>query len=109
MDPLHVESLLKFLGIHRQHWQVTVERTVLTSVLGFHFLHKVRFRSLSDLEAGRHSKHSDSTNDEDVGDVGIKRKSSCRSEAGADPDCTVSDSSAADNLMEEPQQPSRAH
>ncbi len=103
IDPLHIESLLKFLGIHRRHWQVAVERTVLASVRAFHFLHKVRFGGLP--EAGRPDldpDHSDNDSDVEVG----KRKSS-RRKAGAAQDCTDSDSSARGNLLEEPRPPSR--
>ena len=107
IDPLHIESLLKFLGIQRKHWQVAVERTVLASVRAFHFLHKVRFAGLPD--AGRPDldpDHSDHASDEEVGDGGTKRKSN-RRKAGAAKDCTDSDSSEGNNLMGEPHPPSR--
>jgi hypothetical protein len=39
IDPRHVESLLKFLGIQRKLWQVAVERSALASVRAFHSLH----------------------------------------------------------------------
>jgi hypothetical protein len=48
IDPGHVESLLKFLGIQRKHWQVAMEQSVLASVRAFHFLHTVRFGGRSD-------------------------------------------------------------
>ena len=107
IDPLHIESLLKFLDIQRKHWPVAVERTVLASVRAFHFLHKVRFGGLP--EAGRPDldpDHSDHASDEDVGDGGTKRKSN-RRKAGAAKDCTDSDSSEGNNLMGEPHPPSR--
>jgi hypothetical protein len=47
LDPAHVESLLKFIGIQQKHWKVAAERSVLASVRSFHFLHKVRFGRLS--------------------------------------------------------------
>jgi hypothetical protein len=50
IDPRHVESLLKFLGIQRKHWQVAVELSVLASVRASHFLHTVRFGGRPDDE-----------------------------------------------------------
>ena len=47
IDPVYVESLLKFIGIQRKLWKVAVERSVLASVRAFHYLHKVRFGGLS--------------------------------------------------------------
>ena len=47
INPAHVESLLKFIGIQQILWKVAVERSVLASVRAFHFLHKVRFGGLS--------------------------------------------------------------
>jgi hypothetical protein len=46
IDPRHIESLLKFLGIQRKHWQVAVEQSALAnlaSVRAFLFLHTLRF------------------------------------------------------------------
>ena len=40
IDPVHVESLMKCLGILRKHWKEAVERSVLASVRAFHFHHK---------------------------------------------------------------------
>ncbi len=48
IDPRHIESLLRFLGIQRKHWQVAVERSVPASVRAFHFLHTVRLGGRSD-------------------------------------------------------------
>jgi hypothetical protein len=47
IDLVHVESLLKFLGVQRKHRRMAVERWVLASARAFHFLHKVRFGGLS--------------------------------------------------------------
>ena len=41
IDPLHLESALKFLDVQRKLWKLVVERTVLASVKAFQFLHKV--------------------------------------------------------------------
>jgi hypothetical protein len=43
IDPVHVESLPKFLGIQRKYWRMAVERMVLASVQAFRFLKKVSF------------------------------------------------------------------
>ena len=43
IDPSHVQSVLRFLGIQRKHWQLAIEQTALASVQAFHFLHKVSF------------------------------------------------------------------
>ncbi len=32
--------LFKFIGVQQKHWKVAAERSVLTSVRAFHFLHK---------------------------------------------------------------------
>ena len=50
IDPLHLESALKFLDVQRKSWRRAVERTVLASVRAFHFLHKIRYGGL--LETG---------------------------------------------------------
>jgi hypothetical protein len=42
INPKHIQSLLKFLGIQRKHWQAAVEKTVLASVRAFYFLHTVQ-------------------------------------------------------------------
>ena len=48
IDPLHIESLLKFLDIQRKHWKAMLELTVLASVRAIYFLHIVRFGRLSE-------------------------------------------------------------
>jgi hypothetical protein len=95
IDPSHIQSLLKFLEIQRRHWQTAVERTVLASVRGLHFLHKVRFGGLP--EAARPEldpDHSEADSDDAVGGVRIKRNPH-RSTTGAPQDCTDSDSPEA--------------
>jgi hypothetical protein len=47
IDPAHVESLLKIIGVQQKHRKVAAERSALASVRAFHFLHKVRFGGLS--------------------------------------------------------------
>jgi hypothetical protein len=64
IDPVHVESLLKFIGNQRKHWKVAVERSVLVSVRAFHYFHKVRFGGLSiavgpDLDPGNSDSEQD--------------------------------------------------
>jgi hypothetical protein len=48
IDPLHVQSLLKFAEIQQKYWKSAVEHTALASVRAFHFLHRVRFGGLSE-------------------------------------------------------------
>ena len=76
IDPVHFESLLKFLDIQRKYWRMAVERSVFASVRAIHFLHKVRFWGLSD--AGRPDldpKNSNSGQDDRKDGTVIKRKS----------------------------------
>ncbi len=77
IDPRHVESLLKFLGIQRKQWQVAVERSVRASVRVFHFLltgciqvggHPEAMRTAFDPE------DSDSEQDDSAENVIPKRK-----------------------------------
>ena len=107
MDPLHVESLLKFLSIPRKHWPGVLERTVIASVRAFHFLHRVRFGGLAELQRSElDSEHSDADSSDNVKGVGAKRKPR-RREAEDAQNYTDSDSSAADDLMEQPRSLSR--
>ena len=75
IDPLHIESLSKFLDIRRKHWRTVIELTVLPSVRALYFLHIVRFGGLS----GAISPDLDSENSAAVSHtreaaVGTKRK-----------------------------------
>ena len=75
IDPRHVESLLKFLGIQRKHWQVAVERSVLASVRAFHFLHTVRFGGRPEaMRTAFEPEDSDSEQDDSEENVIPKRK-----------------------------------
>jgi hypothetical protein len=77
LDPAHVESLLKFIGIQQKHWKVAAERSVLASVRAFHFLHKVRFGGLSyATRSDLNSDHSDCEQDDSKDGEVAKRKSS---------------------------------
>ena len=74
IDPTHIQSLLKFLGIQRKHWQVAVEKTVLASVRAFYFLHTVRFGGLQDDARPPHDPdHSDDDSVDVMGGVQVKR------------------------------------
>lgn len=74
IDPTHIQSLLKFLGIQRKHWQVAVEKTVLASVRAFYFLHTVRFGGLQDDARPPHDPdHSDDDSVDVMGRVQVKR------------------------------------
>ena len=79
MDPLHVESLLKFLSIPRKKWPGVLERTVIASVRAFHFLHRVRFGGLAEPQRSElDSEHSDADSSDNVKGVGAKRKLDAR-------------------------------
>jgi hypothetical protein len=96
------------LGIHRKHWRVAVERTVLASVRAFHFLHKVRFGGLSETKRpDLGSERSDAVSSDSAEGGGLKRKPR-RHEAGEAQNCTDSDSSTVDDLTEQPRPSSRA-
>ena len=74
IDPKHIQSLLKFLGIQRKHWQAAVEKTVLASVRAFYFLHTVRFGGLQDDARPPHDPdHSDDDSVDVMGRVQVKR------------------------------------
>ena len=93
IDPVYVESLLKFIGIQRKLWKVAVERSVLASVRAFHYLHKVRFGGLSravcpDLDPSNSDSERDASKDDRV----AKRRSR-RSLTNLAQDYTDSDSS----------------
>ena len=71
IDPLHLESALKFLDVQRKSWKLVVERTVLASVRAFHFLHKVRYGCLlvtgvphPGVEVGAGASEEDERNEE---------------------------------------------
>ncbi len=94
IDPRHVESLLKFLGIQRKHWQVAVERSVLASVRAFHFLHTVRFGGRPEaMRTAFDPEDSDSEQENSEENVIPKRKVSSHL-ARTDLDNGYSDSSA---------------
>jgi hypothetical protein len=94
IDPTHVESLLKFIGIQHKLWKVAVERSVLASVRSLHFLHTVRFGGLTNaVRPELDPSASDSEQDESEDDVVAKGKS-LRSNAYLAQDYTDSDSSA---------------
>ena len=77
LDPAHVESLLKFIGVQQKHWKVAAERSVLASVRAFHFLHKVRFGGLSyATRSDLNSDNSDCEQDDSKDGEVAKRKSS---------------------------------
>jgi hypothetical protein len=102
IDPVHVESLLKFLGIQRKHWRTAVERSVLASVRAFHFLHKVRFGGLSDARrADPDPDNSNSEKDEDEEEAVTKRKSRGRDTNAAQVSAD-SDSSACSSVQPSP-------
>ena len=102
IDPVHVESLLKFLGVQRKHWRTAVERSVLASARAFHFLHKVRFGGLSDARrADPDPDNSDSEKDEDEEEAVTKRKSRGR-DTNAAQDSADSDSSACSSVQPSP-------
>ena len=74
IDPTHIQSLLKFLGILRKHWQVAVEKTVLASVRAFYFLHTVRFgRHQEDTRPPHDPDHSDDDSMDVMGGAQVKR------------------------------------
>ena len=109
IDPLHIESLLKFLCVQQPQWQTAVERTVLASVRALYFLHRIRFGGLPYAERpGLESEHSDSADEDDMDRMPAKRLP-CRDKAGVSHDCTDSDSPDADNLAAdlESRQPKR--
>jgi hypothetical protein len=74
---MHIQSLLKFLGIQRRHWLVAVEKsqkTVLASVRAFHLLHTVRFGRLpEDARPPHEPDHSDDDSVDEIGGVLVKR------------------------------------
>ena len=75
IDPLHIESALKFLDVQRKSLKQAVERTVLASVRAFYFLHKIRYGGL----LGTGVPHPDvkvsaSASDENKGNDDGKRK-----------------------------------
>jgi hypothetical protein len=75
IDPFHVDSLLKFLGIERKHWQVAVEQTALASVRAFHILHNVHLRGpLERVQSDRDSSSISRESDEDTTISVNKRK-----------------------------------
>jgi hypothetical protein len=93
IDPVYVESLLKFIGIQRTLWKVAVERSVLASVRAFHYLHKVRFGGLSRAVCpDPDPSNSDSEQDVSKENIAAKRKSR-RSHTNLAQDYTDSDSS----------------
>jgi hypothetical protein len=94
IDPVYVESLLKFIGIQQKHWKVAVERSVLASVRAFHFLHKVRFGGLS--YATRSDLNSDNSDCEqdDSKDGGVAKRKSSESRVSLTLGNTDADSSA---------------
>jgi hypothetical protein len=93
IDPVYVESLLKFIGIQRKLWKVAVERSVLASVRAFHYLHKVRFGGLSRAVCPDPDPcNSDSEQDVSKENISAKRRSR-RSHTNLAQDCTDSDSS----------------
>ena len=95
IDNSYLESLLKFLGIKRQHWQAAVEQTALASVRAFCFLHTVCFGGLPEAERPDLGlEHSTSTSDEDVEGKLTKQKA-CRGHANMAQDCMDSDSSSS--------------
>ncbi len=74
IDPTHIQSLLKFLDIHRRHWHVAVEKTVLASVRAFYFLHTVRFGRLQeDARPPYDPDHSDDDSVDVMGRIPDKR------------------------------------
>jgi hypothetical protein len=84
-----------------------LERTVIASVRAFHFLHRVRFGGLAEPQRSElDSEHSDADSSANVKGVGAKRKPR-RREAEDAQNYTDSDSSAADDLMEQPRSLSR--
>ena len=93
IDPVYVESLLKFIGIQRKLWKVAVERSVLASVRAFHYLHKVRFGGLSRAVCpDPDPSNSDSEQDVSKENISAKRRSR-RSHTNLAQDYTDSDSS----------------
>ncbi len=77
LDPAHVESLLKSIGVQQKRWKVAAGRSALASVRAFHFLHSVRFGGLScatrsDLDSDKSDCEQDDSEDGEV----AKRKSS---------------------------------
>ena len=77
-----------------------LERTVIASVRALHFLHKVRFRGLAKLKrSDLDSEQSDAVNNDNAEGVEAKWKPR---EAGDAHNCMDSDSSTADDLMEQP-------
>ncbi len=75
IDPAHVESHLKFIGVQQKHWKVAAERSVLASVRAFHFLHKVRFGGLSNAtRSDLNSYNSDCEQDDSKDGAVAKRK-----------------------------------
>jgi hypothetical protein len=77
LDPAHVESLLKFIGVQQKQWKVAAERLVLASVRAFHFLDKVRFGGLSyATRSDLNSDHSDCEQEDSKDGAVAKRKSS---------------------------------
>ena len=90
IDPTHIQSLLKFLGIQRKHWQVAVEKTVLASVRAFYFLHTVRFGRLQEDARPPHDPdHSDDDSVDVMGGVQVKRsphRTTSRMSEDSDPD-----------------------
>ena len=74
INPTHIQSLLKFLGIQRKQWQVAVEKTVLASVRAFYFLHTVRFGRLQEDARPPHDPdHSDDESADVMVRVQVKR------------------------------------
>ena len=107
VDSLHIESLLKFFCIPRKNWPEVLERTVIASVRAFHFLHRVRFGGPAEPQRSElDSEHSDVDSGGNVKGVGTKRNPR-RREAEDAQNYTDSDSSTADDLMEQPRSLSR--
>jgi hypothetical protein len=95
LDPAHVESLLKFIGVQQKHWKVAAERSVLASVRAFHFLHKVRFGGLSyATRSDLNSDNSDCERQHDSYDGAVAKRKSSGSRASLALGNTDSDLSA---------------
>ena len=104
IDPLHVESLLKFLGIHRKLWQAAAEQTVFVTVLAIHFLSQsILWGAFRTCAAPTQSTATASVA-EGPGEERTKRKSRWGN-TGAALVCTDSNSPEADDLMVGPRQP----
>ena len=107
IDPLHIESLLKFLDIQRKHWKTVIERTVLASVRALYFLHKVRFGGLAEaISPDLDSESSAPVSHAREVAVGTKRKTH-RQDGRAAQEYADSDSSTTDDQTGDPRPPSR--